>query len=426
MIVSLKLNNFRSYKGDAFFSFVALDSDFNTDSITNVTLNDGCSIRLLNAAVIFGANASGKSNVILSIAALSDTIKDSLNFTSKSHPYFVMPYAFERSSLRKSTNICLEFIYSGHLYKYEVAGKNNSILKESLREIRKNKSLIVYSRTSDNKMKIGSGWPADKKIAEACDLLPSQLIMSWLATKNAAGLQEVSLYLSNLSVYWGNQHTGSKTDRQLVMENILKDTKSRIFQQLQTLLHISDLGVTTILAAKNNNSDFKFPQSIDEEQKEEFISQNRWNISLGHSTSNPDELCVLNFNSESEGTKALFGVGARLLNALATGAFVAYDEINDAIHPALLRFLVNLFQTKESNPKGAQLLFSTHDSSVADHNTLRADQIWFVEKKDSVSELYSAQDFTDVDVIVPFEAWYRAGRFGANPTLGDYKEIFKN
>lgn len=426
MIVSLKFNNFRSYRDEAEFSMRALDSDFNSESVTVVSLSDNSSIRLLNAAVIFGANASGKSNVIYALAALSDSIKESLNFNVKSHPFFIMPYAFDKAYQNKATSLQLEFIFDGKLYLYSVAGKGNRITAESLKEVNSGKNRIIFKRMANGKMSVGSGWPAERNVAEDCDLLPNQLIMSWLATKNAAGLQNIADYIGNLSIYWGNHHSGSSSDRQVVMETIIKDTKSKIFKQLSTLLHVADLGVASIIANRNADSDFKLPESIESSVRETFISQNRWNISLGHSTSNPMEICVLNFASESEGTKAIFGVGARLLNALATGAFVAYDEINDAIHPALLRFLVSLFQSKKSNPKGAQLLFSTHDASVADHDTLRADQVWFVEKKDAVSDLYSAQDFDDVSIRVPFETWYRAGRFGALPKIGDFEEIFKN
>lgn len=114
-----------------------------------------------------------------------------------------------------------------------------------------------------------------------------------------------------------------------------------------------------------------------------------------------------------------------MFQALENGSFLAYDEISTAVHPELLKFLVNLFQNPKSNPKGAQLLFTTQDASIASSDTLRADQVWFVEKKDGSSDLYSAQDFDGVTVTgIPFEKWYRAGRFGAIPSFGNVDYIF--
>lgn len=139
---------------------------------------------------------------------------------------------------------------------------------------------------------------------------------------------------------------------------------------------------------------------------------------------NNKDRCLLPLSLESEGTKALFKIAPYILYALDNGKFLAYDEISTAIHPSLFRFLVNLFHNPKSNPKGAQLVFTTHDASVADHNTMRADQIWFAEKTNGNSELFSAQDFEDVSINVPFEKWYRSGRFGALPKFGSIDYIF--
>ena len=161
------------------------------------------------------------------------------------------------------------------LYLYSVAGKGNTITAESLKEVISGKNRIIFQRTANGKMSVGSGWPAERSVAEDCDLLPNQLIMSWLATKNAAGLQNIADYIGNLSIYWGNHHSGSGSDRQVVMETIIKDTKSKIFKQLSTLLHVADLGVDSIIASRNADSDFKLPESIDSSVREKLISQNR-------------------------------------------------------------------------------------------------------------------------------------------------------
>lgn len=425
MIISLKFENFRSYRDKAEFSFEALDSEYNSGSFTEVTLNDGSKLCILHSAVIFGANASGKSNVIIALDALVSTVAYSRDYTQDVTPDFIQPYAFDRKYLKRNTKIELCFVFEGKRYCYLVAGHSGKINRETLKVSYHGRNLVVFDRKEDISISTGKGWEAKDSIIKDSSLLSNQLFLSLLATRDAAGLQKVANYVGSLSVFNRTMHSGSMADRQEVMGSIIKDTKSTIFKKLENLLKIADLGVDRIRARRNDDKDFKLPAGIDESYRSAIIARNRWTISLGHRTSKPNEICVLNFAMESEGTKALFGVGARLLSALEAGSFVAYDEISDAIHPALLRLIVSLFHSKKSNPYGAQLLFSTHDASVADYNTLRSDQVWFVEKNESVSDLFSAQDFSDVDIQVPFEQWYRSGRFGALPALGDIEDIFK-
>ena len=136
----------------------------------------------------------------------------------------------------------------------------------------------------------------------------------------------------------------------------------------------------------------------------------------------------LSIAAESAGTQVLFGVGARVLDVLERGSFLAYDEINIAMHPRIFQLLVKLFNNPVSNPNNAQLLITTHDTGLLQDNLMRADQVWFAEKKDGVSELFSVQDFYDevdeVKICPPYEEWYRAGRFGAIPHTQDIESIF--
>ena len=430
MIVNLKFKNYRSYRDAAEFSFEALDSDVNSGAITTTALKDGSVIRLLNSAAIFGANASGKSNVIHALRDLSSTVDKSRSYIPDYKPHFINPYAFDQNYLSKDTVIEIGFLFEGKRYLYTISGiarsgKQAIISNEILSEIRNGNSITVFNRNKDISISVGDEFPTLRKLASDNDILPNQLFLSSLATKDANGLQYIANYLASLAVFDGNTHAGSHRDRQIVMESVIKNTDSSLFKKLEKLLRIADLGINKIKAERNKDSDFSFPTDIDNNIKQGFIENFRWNISLGHQTTNPREICLLPFEAESEGTKAIFGVGARLLDALQNGAFIAYDEINDSIHPAILRFIVSLFHSPLSNPKGAQLLFSTHDASVADHDTFRADQVWFVEKHDSVSDLFSAQDFSDVGIRVPFEMWYRSGRFGALPSIGEFEDIFQ-
>ena len=101
--------------------------------------------------------------------------------------------------------------------------------------------------------------------------------------------------------------------------------------------------------------------------------------------------------------------------------------MNVAMHPLLFRMLVRLFHSKKTNPYNAQLLFTTHDVSIIGDNLMRADQIWLAQKgEQGQSDLYSVQDFEDVSIVLPFDEWYRSGRFGALPNFKDIEQVFSN
>jgi hypothetical protein len=141
-------------------------------------------------------------------------------------------------------------------------------------------------------------------------------------------------------------------------------------------------------------------------------------VSLSHSTDNPDESIALDFNEESHGTQTLFKTAGAWLNVMSNGEVLLVDEIDTSLHPLLVRFLIQRFHSDNTNPRNAQLIFSTHNTSLLDQETLfRRDQIWFVEKdSDGASKLYPLTDFkprTDEAL----EKWYMRGRYGALPIL---------
>jgi AAA15 family ATPase/GTPase len=130
-------------------------------------------------------------------------------------------------------------------------------------------------------------------------------------------------------------------------------------------------------------------------------------------------------HDESEGTQRLFGLIAPVLDCLRDGRVLVVDELDSSLHPLLVRRLIAMFQTPELNPHGAQLIFSTHDTSLLDHSLFRRDQIWFTEKDvDQATRLYPLTDFSPRKQ----EAWergYLAGRYGAVPFFGDLPGLAK-
>lgn len=180
---------------------------------------------------------------------------------------------------------------------------------------------------------------------------------------------------------------------------------------------------------KNLKSSFKFPKGIPTSEKNRFIENNKWGIQFKHCNADKRLLMSSFFEPENEsvGTKHLFNIGLKTLLALEKGTVLAIDEMNLAIHPMLFKYLVSMFANPIANKKNAQLIFTTHDASIAGENFMRPDQIWFSQKNENgVSELFCAIDFEEVDFCTPIEMWYRTGRFGAIPSINSMDYIFND
>lgn len=423
MLVEFKFKNFRSYRDEAEFSFKALDSKFNEGAVSAVPLEDGTNIHLLRSAVIFGPNASGKSNVILALAELADFVRNSLRFDSRTYIGLGISYALNEKSRKAPVEFEISFIVDGKLYTYSLAVNPILVIDEKLELVSNGKRLLVFHsslKDENRSLSFGEGWESPELDLSGTDsMLGNQLLLSWFGTKKYKGIEKVYSYLSSLRIQGMNGDYSGTELRNAIADELSTKRNNSVQSKLNKLLCLGDLGITGLKMKKHDRSEFTFPDSIPDEVKENFISQNRWEISMTHKVDDSEDVVAFPIQFESAGTRNLFSVGASILNVLESGGFLAYDEINTALHPMLLRALVSLFNNKKSNPNGAQLLFTTHDSSVADYGLMRADQVWFTNKNNNASELYSAQDFDEVGINVPFEQWYRSGRFGAQPNLSE-------
>jgi hypothetical protein len=140
-------------------------------------------------------------------------------------------------------------------------------------------------------------------------------------------------------------------------------------------------------------------------------------VTLSHQSDDPRAPVSFNFDEESSGTQILFKTAGAWLNVIKNGEVLLFDEIDTNMHPRLLRFLIQKFHSDITNPNNAQLVCSTHNTSLLDRELFRRDQFWFVEKQQNgASKLYPLTDFSPRNDEV-IERWYMRGRYGALPVL---------
>lgn len=406
-IISLTVENFRSYKKETTFTFEAVDADACSGNYHDVMLANGETIRVLNSAVIYGANAAGKSTIITALWALVSFVRSSKDMdpTQKIH---YEPYLFSSDSKDAPVKLELDFIVNKERYIYSLSYKQTGFINEVL--FNKTMNLPLFKRDEDGVVTFSEILLPEFNQTR---YLKNHLALSKLSLEANPLIQSIYMELASIMTLpllesrsiWGNT--------QEIASLINKEPESRFSKMIKDLMVLSDTQITGVNVSKNN---LQLPESWSDEKKKSFLDRYSYEIKMEHRTEEGDA-AELPFDAESAGTKTLFTAGARVIEALEKGSFLAYDEMNIALHPKLFRRLVELFHNETTNPNHAQLLITTHDATLLEDNLMRADQIWFAVKKEGQSSIYSAIDFEGVSIDQPFEAWYRAGRMGGRPNI---------
>lgn len=434
MLKSLKIKNFKSYKEEAFFSFEGLANDALPQNYIDVDLNNGKKQRLLHSAVIFGANASGKTNVLWALDELNYLVTHSRGFVYSDNKAFLMPYepfAFDDKVSNEPTEFTVELLVKQNLYRYFIRYDQRQILLERLCLLNNEEEIEYFTvQLSEKGKKIiqpGAVLKNRKFDITSVALLPNHLLLSELGIKPVDDILDIYNELADMQIEPSADAVGLKQRNKDVANEILKDEKSKLFIQLKKLIHIADIGIEDIRMDEEEIEPKDIFGRIDRFQRSTTTLSMR-TIHTGYDLNHqPKKFSRPLDEFESMGTKHLFSLGARVLKVLDAGGLLAYDEMNMALHPSLVLLLVSMFNNQKSNPKHAQLVFTTHDASIVGDNQLRVDQVWFAEKNaDGESELFSAQDFDNVSIVAPIEQWYRSGLFGARPSLGSIDYIFEN
>lgn len=417
-IVCFKIKNFKSYKNEYSFSFKAISDNFLPNSFHTVQLKDGRCVQLLNSAVIYGANASGKSNIIWALYALHSFVKKTREFDPEDkleHESFL----FSSDTRHQATEFTLTFIAESKLYEYHIKFTSEKFESEVMRDMTDSQEL--FSRDEEGRTQF------NKNYIDLADttFLPNHLALSELALNANPLIQSLYKVFSNIQIIPNGASVRARRENDDIANEILKQDDSLISLRLKRLMKVADRCISDVKLKKNEESDFRFPDSIPLKIKQMIVRDNQWDIRVMHKDDQGAEI-PLSIYDESLGTQKLFGLGARILDVLDKGGVLAYDEIDIALHPELFKLLIKMFHSPNSNPKGAQILFTTHDTSVLNDNVLRADQVWFAQKDANCeSELFNATDFEGATIQMPFEAWYRSGRFGALPKFGNVDYIFE-
>jgi len=430
MILNIFIKNYRSFKEEVSFSMVAESSKSKEENVFSYPLCDGKDeIRLLNSSMIYGANASGKSNLLKALFEITSYIVRSKPNAGQPIPAYD-PFQFDTNTSKAPTEFNLEFIGKDTIkYKYELVFDNKNIISEQLTYWPNKKPVNLFSRViPENQQaiihsgKLGPVFKTPKPI----DVFHNQAFLSRFGqdTPNDI-LSEVYIYFSNIKILNAFNTIQSLSLQNEISELVLRNPTLLI--KINALLKIADTGLNRINVQENAHfiSDSNLSASI-----KDLLNKNlRYTLSGMHSLYNKTKLLneeePLSFSEESNGTKAIFSLGGKILETIEKGATIFVDELETSLHPFLSKLLVSLFQSKKINKNNAQIIFTTHDTNLLDKFLFRKDQIWFAEKNEyGSSTLYSLQDFSEVREDTPFDKWYLAGKFGGVPDLESLELLY--
>jgi uncharacterized protein len=420
MLIEFQVENFRSFRERQVLSIVA--AHFPEHLAAN-TFDSGLKgfDRLLRASVIYGPNAAGKTNLVRAIKFVKDFVIGSA--TSAVGAYQYTPFKLASTSRKRASEFQIAFVQNGTRYEYNFSMGPTQIEREWLIEYVhvgvRARGRTMFERTWDNRKKqyiwAFSSFLKGQRSVWSDSTRPDALFLSTAIQLNSIQLRPVfEWFQKRLVVIAGEIRLNESMTIKLLEESNAKDRLLPFLQEAD--LGIADLKVKQEPLPSSGRVIVGRP-GIMLSQKTPDSALNVVTVTLSHSSDDPKALVGLDFDEESSGTQILFKTAGAWLNVFANGEVLLFDEIDTNMHPKLLRFLIRKFYSSKENPHNAQLVCSTHNTSLLDQELFRRDQIWFVEKgKDGSSKLYPLTDFSPRNDEV-LERWYMRGRYGAVPIL---------
>ena len=422
MIIELVVENFRSIKTKQSLSLVKSNSG-DSDSNSFDPLAPGTSA-LLNSAAIYGANAAGKSNFILALATMQEIIIGSAKDSQRGDNLPVHPFKLCDSTIDEPTEFEVTFIADRIKYQYGFTATSTQVTAEWLYAFPNGKPQRWFIRvldpeTNEYAWDFGSYLSGKKQLWKGTTRTNS-LFLSTAVMLNSEQLQPVydwfykTLKLSGITG-WNMEYTAKLCQKTESKKEVLSFLKAAD-------LDIDDIRIDT---KKMDKSYFPedMPASIKEKMLEELEGEEFHEIKTIHKTSSGKNV-PFDLGEESDGTQKIFAFAGPWIDSLNKGKVLFIDELHDSLHPSIVKFLVNLFHDKKTNPNNAQLIFTTHETSILDQNVFRRDQVWFCNKeKNQSTSIYPLTDFSPRKGIENLEKAYLTGRYGALPLISSLDYI---
>lgn len=417
MLIKFSVGNFRSFK-----EIVSLDLESKKiDKLDENTFNIK-NKNLIKSSVIYGANASGKSNLINAFSFMKNFMVHSSKDTQIIEEIPIEVFRLNKSTINKPAFFEIVFFVDEIEYRYGFELDNNKIHSEWLFYKPNSRETKLFTRSNQD-FDLSNIFKEGKILTDKTRT--NALFLSVNAQFNGKYSQKIISALKKINIINGFERAGFSgfTIRQLE-ENKMKS-------KILNLLKFADLGIKDINIEKNELDIKKLSSIFPEGILKKLPTKNLFDIKIKTSHNVFDEnykmISDINFDfetNESEGTKKFFDLAGPVLDTLENGKTLIVDELEANLHPLLLQIIIKLFNSSLINKKKAQLIFITHDINILSNKFFNREQIWFIEKnKYGESKLYSLLDIKDTRKDSLFFKDYLLGKYGAIPNIGNTSQI---
>ena len=426
MLIEFRFKNYRSFRDEAVLSMEAVGLGSFKKSLIEQN-----NMKLLPGVAIYGKNGGGKSNVIRAFWLGVQFIRNAQRIQHEKAAVPVVPFLLNDYSMNEPTEFSFDYIEDGVKYWYSFAATREKIIKESLYHAPKGQKAQVFSRELQ-KFSFTEEKARRKLISET--VAENQLFFSIACTMNDAACAKAMKWFREF-IFFSRDYTD-------IPKQLLEYSgDSNMLNAISDYAKTADFGIEEMqfeIENKEIEGAIDFPENIPEGMKTALSSF----IQILSETSNNSEgklkLCQIKAQSkhkgvlengdiglfnleledESDGTRKLMSLVPAIESVLKKGGVLLVDEIERELHPMLVNFIIAKFQSKNSNPNGAQIIFTTHNTELMNMEFMRKDQIYFADKnrEDGSSELYSVTDFT-TKTADNIRKGYLAGKYGATPEL---------
>lgn len=408
MLLEFTVGNFLSFKDKKTFSLEAGSISELKDNV----VKEG-KYKVLRSAVIYGANSSGKSNFIKALEFMVATVKNSskLNSTDKLN---AKPFLLNTETEKQPSFFEIIFVVSNILeidkrYRYGFEIDNDKIHSEWLYVLSgiSKKEEVYFIRNNE-----GIG---------VADVFADAKGLEGKTRDNGLFLSVVDQFNSNIAKLLLKSVTGLYIRSGIEHENSIHATDvlcgyDEDRKRIDGFIEKLDLGFSSFSIDLDEKKTFKDRLKTHHKKydiKNNFVSNYEFKLN----------------DQESSGTNKIFDLVGYMIFVLGSGMVLIVDELDSKLHPILTQEIIKIFNNPETNPKKAQLIFTTHDTNLLSANLFRRDQIWFTEKDDfEATDMYSLLEFKDEDGNTirkdrSFEKDYIRGRYGAIPYISNFQEV---
>ena len=427
MLIEFKFKNYRSFRDEAVLSMEATG----LGTFKGCLIQHGNNTKLLPGVAIYGKNGGGKSNVIRAFWLAVQFIRNAQRTQHENANIPVRPFLLNDYSKTEPTEFHFIYILDNIKYWYGFSATEEKIVEEYLYHAPKGQKALVFSRKgqvfsfTEEKIKRNL---ISETIAE------NQLFFSVACTMNDAACVS--------AMRWFREYVFFSRDYADIPKQLLEYSEDKnMLKAISDYAKAADFGIEDMqfeFNSKEISETEVLPDNMPEGIKAALmqfmhaLSENsngsEVHLRMGQVTANAFHLgekkdgdidsFPLDLSDESDGTRHLMALAPAIESALRIGGILLVDELERGLHPKLVNYIISKFQSKVSNPYGAQIVFTTHDTELMNLELLRKDQLYFVDKEtqNGVSELYSISSFS-TRTTDNIRKSYLVGKYGATPSV---------